>query len=200
MKTMELLAHLRPLCQGRWLDIFSSLCPGMFDEAISKIGKHVDCPFHGGRDFRFTKKASQKGGSTLSTGVAMCTCGPKSGGFPDGFEVLKHALPGVSFREILNRIDSFLGGSIIAAETKPVAPRIKEKEADDADSINKSNRALWGRGGEFFPRDYTYYVARGIHPEALLDLKCVRTIDRNPYYEEQKDGSYKKVADRKSVV
>jgi hypothetical protein len=172
-------AMLHPQAEGRWLDIFQYLCPGMFDEAIRSIGTHVTCPFHGGEeDFRFVKRATSKGPSTPSCGVAMCTCGV----YADGFAVLHKAMGG-RFIDVLKQVDSYLNGSSMPApapikKATPVASKslsADEQAALDAEILAKS-KSLWSTGKTFNPEIYTYYRERGLDPRILEDLQNVRTV------------------------
>jgi len=179
-------AMLHPQAEGRWLDIFQYLCPGMFDEAIDKIGTHVTCPFHGGsEDFRFVKRATKKGGNTAQSGVAMCTCGV----YADGFAVLHKAMGG-RFIDVLKQVDVYLNGSSTPAPApvkKPVAAAVaktlslEEQAAKDAEILAKV-KALWSTGRLFNPQTTPYYVERGIDPRILDDLQNVRTVSSLAYW------------------
>jgi phage/plasmid primase-like uncharacterized protein len=62
---------------GQWASIFASLAPEL-QPAIDKLGHHVPCPVHGGKDgdaFRLYKDFHSKGGGVCNT------CGAKSNGF-----------------------------------------------------------------------------------------------------------------------
>ena len=176
-------AMLHPQAEGRWLDIFQYMCPGMFDEAINKLGVHVTCPFHGGdEDFRFVKRSTKKGGNTAQCGVAMCTCGV----YADGFAVL-HKARGGRFIDVLKEVDEYLNGSSPApAPIKKFVPPVKSVSADeqaakDAEILAKV-KALWSNGKPFDPAVFTYYVERGIDPRVLEDLQNVRTVSSLAYW------------------
>ena len=65
--------------RGNWDAIFTSLAPELGD-ALAKKGKHVTCPYHGGKsDFRIDKKSNE--------GRCFCTCK----GFRDGFSLISHS-------------------------------------------------------------------------------------------------------------
>lgn len=177
-------AMLHPQAEGRWLDIFRYLCPGMFDEAIEKLGTHVTCPFHGGsEDFRFSKRGTKKGGNTAQSGVAMCTCGV----YADGFAVL-HKARGGRFIDVLKEVDEYLNGSAAPAPA-PVkktvvsakAPSAEEQAAKDAEILAKA-KALWSNGKTFDPQVYKYYIERGIDPRILEDIQNVRTVSSLAYW------------------
>jgi len=182
-------AMLHPQAAGRWLDIFQYMCPGMFDNAIQKMGSHVRCPFHGGdEDFRFVKKATKKGGNTEQTGVAMCTCGT----YADGFAVLHKAMGG-RFIDVLKKVNEYLNGSELPAPlpAKKVAIRVKgpssEEQAKlDAEVLAKVN-ALWSNGKVLNLKATPYYLERGIDPRILEDIQDVRTLESLGYYHKVND-------------
>ncbi|TDX23725.1 primase-helicase-like zinc-binding protein [Modicisalibacter xianhensis] len=91
--------EVRQAAIGRWPLIVGALAPHL-EPALRKIGKHVSCPIHGGKDgFRlFKKDFNQKGGGVCNT------CGPKH----DGFELLMWA-NNWSFWETKERIGELLG-------------------------------------------------------------------------------------------
>jgi putative DNA primase/helicase len=178
-------AMLHPQAEGRWLDIFRYLCPGMFDEAIEKLGTHVTCPFHGGsEDFRFSKRSTKKGGNTAQSGVAMCTCGV----YADGFAVL-HKARGGRFIDVLKEVNEYLNGpeptSAPIRKALPVAVAktisAEEQAAKDAELLAKV-KALWSNGKLFDPQVYAYYIERGIDPRILDDLQDVRTMASLGYW------------------
>ncbi|KVP39465.1 toprim domain-containing protein [Burkholderia ubonensis] len=193
-------AMLHPQAQGRWLEIFQYLCPGMFDEAINNLGQHVTCPFHGGEnDFRFMKRATKKGGNTASCGVAMCTCGPMQGAYPDGFAVLHRAMGG-RFIDVLKAVNEYLNGRESAPPpAKKFVPPVKtisaeEQAAKDAKILEKV-RGLWSTGKPMDLDITPYYLERGIDPRILEGLQDVRTLASLPYWttvnkELTKLGSY----------
>ncbi|MBU9200473.1 toprim domain-containing protein [Burkholderia multivorans] len=191
-------ALLHPQAAGRWLEIFQYICPGMFDEAISKLGTHVTCPFHGGEaDFRFVKRGSKKGGNTAQTGVAMCTCGT----YADGFAVLHRALGG-RFIDVLKAVNEYLNGPEIqdTPPKKKLVPVIKtpskeEQEAEDAKLLEKV-RALWNSGKPLDIRETPYYRERGIVDDRVLSaIRDVRVLASLGYWHTEdkkltKLGSY----------
>jgi hypothetical protein len=71
--------EVRDAASGRWVLVMGALAPQL-EPALRKIGRHVSCPVHGGKDgFRlFRKDFGETGGGVCNT------CGPKA----DGFELL----------------------------------------------------------------------------------------------------------------
>lgn len=188
MTTSKLTADsLREQAHGRWLEIFSYLCPGMFEDAIANIGNHVTCPFHGGEeDFRFIKRKTNKGGNTAQTGVAMCTCGF----YVDGFAVLQRAL-GTPFYDTLKLVDNYLNGSIQRTSVPKPAPVIRP-ELDEqetarlaAENLQKM-RNLWNHAKPFTLRETPYYLARGLSMDYLSGLCDLRMRDSLGYFRQEK--------------
>ena len=70
--------EVRQQAAGRWLDLLGALAPAL-EPALSRVGRHVPCPVHGGTDgFRLFRDADLTGGGVCNT------CGT----FPDGFALL----------------------------------------------------------------------------------------------------------------
>ena len=66
---------IRNRARGSWLGILGSLAPEL-EPALQRLGRHVPCPIHGGRDgFRLFRDAPDTGGGICNT----------CGAFPDGF-------------------------------------------------------------------------------------------------------------------
>ncbi|MDO8827801.1 MAG: primase-helicase zinc-binding domain-containing protein [Methylophaga sp.] len=64
--------------RGSWLSVLDSLAPEL-ERAISKPGRHIGCPVHGGKDgFKLFRDADISGGGICNS------CGAK----PDGFSLL----------------------------------------------------------------------------------------------------------------
>lgn len=177
--------------QGRWLDIFQTLCPGMFDAAIKHLGTHVTCPFHGGEnDFRFIKKSTRSGrGNTRDEGVAMCTCGF----YPDGLAVIRRAT-GWSFPEVLKQVDEYLNGISVhpAPAFVPVNRPAPEDAAGRDEELLAKVRNLWDAGKPFDGEQVPYYHRRGIDPRTLEDVQDTRYL-RSLGYFDSVDGKPVKV-------
>lgn len=177
-------ALLHPQAEGRWLEIFQYMCPGMFDEAIRHMGTHVTCPFHGGEnDFRFVKRGTKKGGNTAQTGVAMCTCGV----YADGFAVLHRAMGG-RFIDVLKEVNEYLNGPTVQtpAPAKKWVPPVKvespeEQAARDAELLAKV-KSLWSNGKPLDLNTTPYYLERGLDPRILADVQDVRVMASLGYF------------------
>ena len=79
MKTSNIEAYdVRRFAAGRWTDILSAIAPALAP-ALSRLGRHVPCPVHGGKDgFRLFRDVDETGGGVCNT------CGT----FHDGFALL----------------------------------------------------------------------------------------------------------------
>ncbi|MEX3984209.1 hypothetical protein AB4Y45_35220 [Paraburkholderia sp. EG287A] len=192
-------AKLRPECEGRWLEIFRYVCPGTFDEAIDNLGSHVTCPFHGGdSDFRFIK-LGKKGPNTASCGVAMCTCAPRKGVFPDGFEVLHRALGG-RFYDVLKAIDEYLHGSGNSRRETPPPPKVISTKTQRSDEeILAKARSLWSAHKPFSSKTTPYYVERGISPAILEEIQDIGVLSTLGYWVKEK-GEIKKVGSYPAIL
>jgi len=139
MKMTERTSRIREATRGRWLDILSNIAPEM-DAAIARLGRHVGCPVHGGRDgFRLFRNAADTGGGVCNT------CGRYS----DGFSLVMW-VKGVGFNEALNLVAESLG--MKANESPPnESPRprrvvLPDRSAIDAAARKKAEekaRRLW---------------------------------------------------------
>ena len=122
---------VRFAANGNWIFIVSALAPHATD-ALKKLGRHVGCPVHGGKDgFRLFKK------DFLETGGGVCnTCGPRH----DGFELLMW-LNNWSFKETLEAIGNFLSVEPeLTWEEKKQQQEVSDK-SDKAASTNKPGTA-----------------------------------------------------------
>lgn len=90
---------VREAAHGRWALVLGALAPQL-EPALRKVGRHVACPVHGGKDgFRLFKKDLNERGSGICN-----TCGPKK----DGFEVLMW-LHNWDFRQAVEEVGKTLG-------------------------------------------------------------------------------------------
>ena len=97
MATYYKAEHVREAARGKWLYILDNLAPEL-EPALRKIGKHVSCPIHGGKDgFRLFKDASATGGGICNS------CGK----FHDGFALLMW-INDWDFKETLEEVGDYL--------------------------------------------------------------------------------------------
>jgi phage/plasmid primase-like uncharacterized protein len=104
---------IKEQARGRWLDILPLLDARLAD-AVRRIGKHVPCPVHGGKD-GFRLFVEENGGGACNT------CGT----FRDGFEILQW-LRGCSFYESLRLVADLLNNC--ALPDQPISAPIRESQ------------------------------------------------------------------------
>ena len=100
---------------GEWLEILP-LLDARLSDAVARVGKHIPCPVHGGKDgFRLYANDMNGGG-------ACNTCGT----FADGFAVLQWLL-GCSFYESLRIVAELLNNGTVPDQPEPsrVVPAIE---------------------------------------------------------------------------
>ncbi|WP_434136872.1 toprim domain-containing protein (plasmid) [Pseudomonas luteola] len=96
-----------------WVGIMRALAPDL-ERAISRLGRHVPCPVHGGTDgFRLFKDFNVRGG-------AICN---SCGAFGDGLSLLCF-VKGIDFPEALVEVAEFL-------RVDPEPPRYQRREASE---------------------------------------------------------------------
>lgn len=177
---------LRPYLNGQWIRILSALSPELAP-AIARIGKHVACPVHGGRDgFRLFKDADETGGGVCNT------CGV----FRDGFELLSW-LYGWSFYQSIEAIGQVLG--IQSHQTVPTPMRCRKATAWKRIK-QKEDKALIDRLNQVWDQTMTlsdpqanparlYLHRRGITTKHQQEWDRVLRFHPNlPYYDE--DGRW----------
>lgn len=102
---------------GNWDQILDVLAGNMLGPALGKIGKHVACPIHGGKNhdaFRLFNDVRQTGGGICNT------CGSKE----DGFSMLQW-VNGWTFGETVDEVARVCGvPSPWGSRTAPTKPRI----------------------------------------------------------------------------
>jgi hypothetical protein len=136
MSTKSIESDLvRNAVRGSWLSVLDSLAPEL-ELAISKPGRHISCPVHGGRDgFKLFRDADISGGGICNT------CGAK----PDGFSLLMW-LRNWSFPDALSAVANVRGLSTNADQElvvirKPVF--IKSRSTAEDDRIKATLRSVW---------------------------------------------------------
>ena len=129
---------VRRLASGRWDEIFSRLVP-QIAAAMVKPGRHITCPFHGGKnDFRVAKATSTRP-SFLEDGKCYCTCGSW-----DGFAMVMYA-NNWDFAKAVEEIEDVLGG--VSRYVPVVAPVVRSSVTPEAqlkkDEKIKGNMKRW---------------------------------------------------------
>jgi len=159
-------ATVREAARGRWIEILAALAPEL-DNALSKPGRHVGCPVHGGKDgFRLFKDVDLSGGGVCNS------CGPYS----DGFALIRW-LKDVDFPSALSLVnDVALGSSYMVPKPvrKPVQPcdrqagesvkyRLNEMWRQAFDPLSIKSDLLWG-----------YLESRGLRIHRRADIRNLR--------------------------
>ena len=110
----EFTREVKQAASGNWLNILSRQSCGI-QKAIDRVGKHIGCPIHGGKDgLRLYRDANQTGGGVCNT----------CGSYPDGFARLMW-LNDWSFKQAVDAVADDLRMAPPQHERKqhkPVAP------------------------------------------------------------------------------
>jgi len=124
--------EVRRKAEGRWDEVFARLVPQLAP-AMARPGRHVDCPFHGGKDdFRVSRDFEQDG-------RCFCTCGSW-----DGFGMVMHA-NGWDFVKAVKAVSEVLDGAVV--QTSARATIIKRPTVEDSqrrdDALRQTLRRMW---------------------------------------------------------
>lgn len=187
---------IRDRARGRWIEILQDLAPqlgrysatwvasGQDRKALERIGRHVSCPVHGGKDgFRLFRDVAESGGGICNT------CGPKA----DGFELLRW-LNGWTFREALEAVAANLRLETRKINSVPSVANARiantQKWADG--SLRNTLRKTWRDcmtishpGAEVARR---YLRNRGLSAKQLIRVNTVRFHPELGYWDE--DGKF----------
>lgn len=160
--------EVRPMARGRWGKILAGLAPQL-QPALDRVGRHVPCPVHGGKDgYRVFKDVDETGGGVCNT------CGV----FADGFATLMWA-NGWDFPTALRAVADYLRAGVSTGRPagKAAKPEPLNGEEDDVAANEKLRQALnrvWNESVPISDRDAEparlYLARRGISippPEAL---------------------------------
>lgn len=148
------------LSRGRWLDIFHTLAPELSDACL-RIGRHVPCPVHGGKDgFRLFKDAAETGGGICNT----CNGGEA---MPTGWKVLEW-INGWDKDTAMMEVADFLSIS----GYKDVRPRRPQKKDNSNWQPKKSkDKEIWDEASGSNPLLTSYLSSRGLsQPRPALRL------------------------------
>jgi phage/plasmid primase-like uncharacterized protein len=163
--------------RGRWGIILSALAPQL-QPALERVGHHVACPVHGGKDgYRVFSDVDESGGSVCNT------CGVH----PDGFATLMW-VTGLDFKEVLKSVSDYL--QLGVAYTPTERRTIIRQDRSDVDE-EKSRQALnrvWSESIHLAHRDAEparlYLARRGI---AIRQPETLRLHPSLTYYQERKE-------------
>lgn len=151
---------VRADARDRWDFILQQLAPDI-QNALSRPGRHIPCPVHGGTDgFRVFKDVHERGG-------AICnTCGP----LKDGFALLMW-LYHWDFPTALQAVGDLLGtGEIPTLETRPPIPKHPERSIESQKRLSKTWKETVAITDADAAPARAYFAGRGIPIEDWLHL------------------------------
>lgn len=174
--------EVKSKAQGHWTHIIGHFAPE-FIPALNKIGKHVPCPMHGGKDgFRFYK-------DNVFRGAAVCnTCGQ----FIDAIALLMH-VKGWTYKECMQHVYQYLGGSKSTNHVYSTYQPLQAKRSVEQHQLDlKKQRRLH----EYWQSAYSLShqqseVARRYFQHRAIDLSILGNLDHAlrflpalPYYDQ----------------
>jgi phage/plasmid primase-like uncharacterized protein len=167
---------------GNWDRILWTLVPEIIP-ALKAPGRHVTCPFHGGKnDFRVHRTNYKE------TGESHCTCGHW-----DGFGLIQKAR-GWTFTQTVEEIDLVLGGKgyrPVSPFQAPSRPAVDVTESDE--KIKQRMQKWWAESVSIEHPDASaarrYFRNRGIG-ELILPVQDLRVHPSLGYHEQKADGSW----------
>lgn len=179
--------QLKAQSSGHWVAIMHALAPDLSD-ALSKNGRHVPCPVHGGKDgFRLVKDFNL-------SGIAFSN---KDGKLGNGFKLLQW-LFGCSYREAIEMVDDYFAGSIKYDNTVRHLAPVQKANTGDFSKVLK----LWNAGmtvaqayhanAKSFSVVKSYFESRGLNIGLVKD-EDVRLVD-NLVYGKDDAGNFIKFA------
>ena len=134
--------------RGHWDSIFDTLVPEL-SEALNNKGKHVICPFHGGKtDFRIDKNSKE--------GRCFCTCRH----FKDGFTIIAQSKE-CNYNEAVALVGDHLG--LNRSKTYQSITKIKEINLIGE---NKKSRSVFSTKEQTIPAKQSKETLRYQHIDA----------------------------------
>ena len=186
--------EVKKQASGKWLEILP-LLDARLSDAVARVGKHVPCPVHGGKDgFRLYPNDQNGGG-------ACNTCGT----FADGFAILQW-LRGCTFFESLRIVAELLNNGTVPAatsnaptRTEPTSERgngyigaMKYLLDTSSRTPNRAARAYYERRGiaqtsEFITNSLKYHDSADVYHDGKrvvmngkpLRYPCILGLARN---------------------
>ncbi len=163
--------------RGRWGSILGALAPQL-QPALDRVGHHVACPVHGGKDgYRVFSDVDESGGSVCNT------CGVH----PDGFATLMW-ITGMDFKEVLGAVSEYLQ---LGVSNTPILQRTVVRSDPKDENVEKSRQALnrvWNESLDLAHRDAEparlYLARRGI---AIRQPETLRFHSSLAYFEERRE-------------
>lgn len=164
----------RVLARGSWVGILLSLAPAIAT-AIERIGHHVACPVHGGKDgFRAYGDVNQSGGTVCNS----------CGSFPDGFSTLMW-INGWDFRTALQAVNSYLeAGHVQPGPVKRQLPKSKGGDERLRNALNRTWKEAVPLSDASAEPARIYLASRGI--TFLPEGNVVRFHPSLSYYDREK--------------
>lgn len=139
------IEQLEVYARGHWLDILARYT-SCLDDALSKLGKHVDCPFHGGKkDFRIDKKEGP------IKGLSFCTCGTRNGWNllceANGWTIIQAKDAVAEYFNLYSKSDEEKKRAFIKAQRaeKERLRRKAIKDAEEVKTIAAKRNAVWNK-------------------------------------------------------
>jgi putative DNA primase/helicase len=169
--------EVKAAAHGRWGGILSALAPQL-QPALDRVGHHVSCPVHGGKDgYRVFNDVDDSGGGVCNT------CGVH----PDGFATLMW-VSGMDFKEALKSVTEYLRVGIIA---RPFGGRTISRQTRKGDDDEKARQALnrvWNESIALSHSDAEparlYLARRGI---SIRQPETLRLHSSLAYFEDRKE-------------
>jgi putative DNA primase/helicase len=158
-----------------WKRIISELLPE-FSEALDKIGTHVACPVHGGKDgFRFFDNFEETGGGVCNT----CDS------FPNGFKLIAWA-KNCSLQEARAMVKKFLAKN--SSRPRAKAKKINIKSHKMPIAISKKESTLYRSITKGFKKDSDGVISNYLKSRDLKVLvpSCIRFHPKLSLYGENR--------------
>lgn len=177
MEAITEAKEVKAAAHGRWGGILSALAPQL-QPALDRVGHHVSCPVHGGKDgYRVFSDVDDSGGGVCNT------CGVH----PDGFATLMW-VSGMDFKEALKSVAEYLRVGVIA---RPFGGRTISRQTRKGDDDEKSRQALnrvWNESIALSHPDAEparlYLARRGI---SIRQPETLRLHPSLAYFEDRKE-------------
>ncbi|RKT47019.1 DUF7146 domain-containing protein [Thiocapsa rosea] len=167
---------VRRHARGHWIHVLAELAPAL-EQALERLGRHVACPVHGGRDgFRLFRDARETGGGICNT----------CGAFSDGFALLMW-MNGWRFSDALRAVAATLPRSNLdCGPSLPVPRRSKPDRMASSAWRRAAIEKVWVETLD--PDDPSaeplrrYLAGRSLHREGLA-VRTLRFHPGLPYWE-----------------
>ena len=167
---------VRRHARGHWIRVLAALAPAL-GPALERLGRHVPCPVHGGRDgFRLFRDARETGGGICNT----------CGAFSDGFALLMW-MNGWRFSDALRAVAATLPRSYLdCGPSLPVPTRSKPDRMASSAWRRATIEKVWRETLD--PDDPSaaplrrYLAGRRLNHEGLA-IRALRFHPGLPYWE-----------------